>query len=164
LELSIDGAKGILFTITGGDDLGMHEVAEAAKIITGSADEDARVIFGANIDDGMKDEVRVTVVATGFDSREHRKAAPDAVEVQAQGTWTPSSFLRVRDENTVPVKSEMNFPTVKPRTEEVPVTAKSMQHTPPPAPVQPKPIAKIPKASTEEEEIEIPAFIRKKMM
>ena len=47
----------------------MHEVAEAAKTITGSADEDAKVIFGANIDDSMGEEVRITVVATGFDSR-----------------------------------------------------------------------------------------------
>jgi cell division protein FtsZ len=64
LELSIDGAKGILFTITGSQELSMHEVAEAAKVITSSADEDARVIFGANIDPEMEEEIRITVVAT----------------------------------------------------------------------------------------------------
>lgn len=69
LEVSIDGAKGILFTITGGSNLGMYEVSEAAKVITQSADPQAKVIFGAIIDESMKDEVKVTVVATGFDVR-----------------------------------------------------------------------------------------------
>ncbi|MBI4993267.1 MAG: cell division protein FtsZ, partial [Candidatus Magasanikbacteria bacterium] len=70
LEVSIDGARGILFTVTGGPSLGMQEVTEAAKIITSSADEDAKVIFGAVIDENMGDEIRITVVATGFDGRE----------------------------------------------------------------------------------------------
>jgi cell division protein FtsZ len=69
LEVSIDGAKGILFTITGGSNLGMYEVSEAAKVITQSADPQAKVIFGAIIDESMKDEIKVTVVATGFDAR-----------------------------------------------------------------------------------------------
>ncbi|MCC7357691.1 cell division protein FtsZ [Candidatus Uhrbacteria bacterium] len=69
LEVSIDGAKGILFTITGGSNLGMYEVSEAAKVITQSADTTAKIIFGAIIDEAMKDEVKVTVVATGFDGR-----------------------------------------------------------------------------------------------
>ncbi len=69
LEVSIDGAKGILFTITGGSNLGMYEVSEAAKVITQSADPSAKIIFGAIIDEAMKDEVKVTVVATGFDGR-----------------------------------------------------------------------------------------------
>jgi len=69
LEVSIDGAKGILFSITGGTNLGMQEVAEAAKIITSSADDNVKVIFGAVIDETMGEDVRVTVVATGFDDR-----------------------------------------------------------------------------------------------
>ena len=159
LELSIDGAKGILFTITGGTDLGMHEVAEAAKVITSSADEDAKVIFGANIDESMSEEVRITVVATGFDSRERRTKAPGTVEVQAQGSWSPNNFLRVREEEKAPVakKPKVNF-QARP-IEREPVAVK-------PAPV-PKPIKRsIPKPAPkqEEDEIEIPAFIRKKMM
>jgi len=67
LELSINGAKGVLFAIAGGDDLGMLEVHEAAKIITESVDPNARIIFGAVKDDKLKKgEVRVTVIATGF--------------------------------------------------------------------------------------------------
>ena len=76
LEVSIDGARGILFTITGGPNLGMQEVAEAAKIITSSADDDAKVIFGTVIDETMGDDIRITVVATGFDGREKRSTKP----------------------------------------------------------------------------------------
>lgn len=66
LELSIDGAKGVLFTISGGKDLSMYEVAEAAQIITKTSDPDAKVIFGAVIDPSLGDEIKITVVATGF--------------------------------------------------------------------------------------------------
>src|SRR3989339_2121682 len=109
LELSIDGARGILFTISGGSDLGMHEVAEAAKVITSSADEDARVIFGATIDDSMNEEVRITVVATGFDSRERRTKAPGTVEVQAQSTWSSNTPLRMREDESMVQKPKVNF-------------------------------------------------------
>ena len=66
LEVSIDGAKGILFNITGGPDLSMFEVDEAAKIISSAADSDANIIFGASIDEDMVDQVKITVIATGF--------------------------------------------------------------------------------------------------
>lgn len=67
LELSINGAKGVLFAISGGDDLTMHEIQEAAKVITESIDKDAKVIFGTIKDDRLKKgEVKVTVIATGF--------------------------------------------------------------------------------------------------
>lgn len=99
LEISIDGAKGILFTITGGPDLAMYEVAEAAKVITGSADDDARVIFGATIDETMGDEVRITVVATGFDNRELRRAPSlgGDVGIQPSNTWSPTPAARRED-------------------------------------------------------------------
>jgi cell division protein FtsZ len=67
LEFSIEGAKGILFNVTGGQDLGMIEISEAAKVITESADRDAKIIFGAVIDEKMKKgEIKITVIATGF--------------------------------------------------------------------------------------------------
>ena len=68
LEASVEGATGILLNITGGSDLGLFEVNEAAEVVTGAADRNANVIFGAVIDDAMGDEVRVTVIATGFDA------------------------------------------------------------------------------------------------
>jgi cell division protein FtsZ len=67
LEASVEGARGILLNITGGSDLGLFEINEAAEIISSAADADCNIIFGAVIDPSLGDEVRVTVVATGFD-------------------------------------------------------------------------------------------------
>jgi cell division protein FtsZ len=67
LEISMDGARGVLFNIIGGPDLTMSEVDEAAKIISSAADPDANIIFGATIDDAMHDQMKITVIATGFD-------------------------------------------------------------------------------------------------
>ena len=66
LENSIDGARGVLLNITGGRDLGLFEVNEAASIVEEAASEDANIIFGAVIDESLEDEIRVTVIATGF--------------------------------------------------------------------------------------------------
>lgn len=68
LEVSIDGARGILFNIIGGNDLSMHEINGAAETITNAADADANIIFGATISPELEDEVIITVVATGFDA------------------------------------------------------------------------------------------------
>ena len=108
LESSVEGATGILLNITGGPDLGLFEVNEAAEVVTGAADLNANVIFGAVIDEGMTDRVRVTVIATGFDrslrrerrEREEREpereAAPaDRFDVPADVLEVPS-FLRRR--------------------------------------------------------------------
>lgn len=73
LELSIDGAKGVLFNITGGNDLSMFEVDEAARIITEAADSEANIIFGAVINDSYTGEIKITVVATGFDDSPREK-------------------------------------------------------------------------------------------
>lgn len=73
LELSIAGAKGLLFNITGGTDLSMFEVDEAAKIITESVDADANIIFGATINADYTGEIKITVVATGFDDASNKK-------------------------------------------------------------------------------------------
>lgn len=72
LEVSIEGAKGVLFNIVGGPDLGMNEVNEAAHIIAQSAEPDANIIFGATIKDDLVDMVKVTVIATGFDESRER--------------------------------------------------------------------------------------------
>ena len=68
--MSIDGAKGILYNITGGNDLSMFEVDEASRIITEAADPDANIIFGAVINDSYTGEVKITVIATGFDYKQ----------------------------------------------------------------------------------------------
>jgi len=69
LEQSVEGATGILLNITGGSDLGLFEVNEAAEIIQGASDQNSNIIFGAVVDDNIGDAVRVTVIATGFDQR-----------------------------------------------------------------------------------------------
>jgi cell division protein FtsZ len=73
LEVNIMGARGILFNVTGGSDLGLFEVNEAAEVIKEAADPEANIIFGTVIDDRMRDEVKVTVIATGFDGTRKAK-------------------------------------------------------------------------------------------
>ena len=81
-DVSIDGATGILINITGGPDLTLHEVNEASSLIQEAAHEDANIIFGSVIDPNLSDEVRITVIATGFDraakTEMHRRAEPRA--------------------------------------------------------------------------------------
>jgi cell division protein FtsZ len=76
LEASIDGAHGVLLSIQGGSDLGLFEINEAAQLVSNSAAPDANIIFGAVIDDALGDEVRVTVIAAGFDEAGTRRARP----------------------------------------------------------------------------------------
>ena len=131
LELSIDGAKGILFTVVGGVDLGMHEINEAAKLITQSADPNAKIIFGAVINESMKNEVRITVVATGFHDRVKKSQEKSVV---LEPTYRPSTFLK------------------KERLAESELMQKPKEFIP-----------EEPAKTSEEEELEIPAFIRKKI-
>lgn len=146
LDLSIDGAKGILFTISGGPSLGMHEVAEAAKIITGSADPDAKVIFGAVIDEALRDGVQVTVVATGFDSRDRGRQAQTTKFAGASTVFPTNTFVNAKPKE--PVKLEKRIKVID-APEETFVVGGAR-----------KPAAEI---REEEEDLEIPAFIRKKM-
>ncbi|GLI08371.1 cell division protein FtsZ [Paenibacillus tyrfis] len=88
LETSIDGARGVLLNITGGNNLSLYEVNEAADIVADAADPEVNMIFGAVIDETLKDEIRVTVIATGF---EHREAASPAKKPAATGTTASAS-------------------------------------------------------------------------
>lgn len=151
LELSIEGAKGILFTVTGGPDLGMYELNEAARIITSSADPNAKVIFGSVVDESMKEEVKITVIATGFGGKQKsvKKIKPIAFGVsESEPQKSAFSTTRVRQE---PVVEERKPVSSQPR-----VAPPSQQHK------------QESTAGTEkegdDEDLEIPAFIRKKMM
>jgi cell division protein FtsZ len=84
LETTIDGATGILLNITGGPDLGLAEVDEAAQVVTNAADSNANVIFGAVIDESMGEDVRVTAIATGFGGRARRRRAETPVGVASE--------------------------------------------------------------------------------
>ena len=105
LESSIEGATGILLNITGPSDLGLFEVNEAAEVVTTAADQNANVIFGAVIDESGGDEVRVTVIATGFGAQRRRRprlteeaSGPGPVPVRPStpdpGDLDVPSFLR----------------------------------------------------------------------
>lgn len=85
LEVSIDGARGILFNVIGGNDLSMHEINAAAEAITAAADSDANIIFGATINPDLEGEVIITVVATGFDAAYFANRSQNAVARPAQG-------------------------------------------------------------------------------
>jgi cell division protein FtsZ len=100
LEVSVEGATGILLNIVGGPDLAMHEVDEAARLISETAEPNANIIFGASIDDEMKDEIKITVIATGFalgsiDSPvSSKKAQKDSVEDVEEDEFEAPAFLR----------------------------------------------------------------------
>ena len=91
LEASIEGARGILLSVAGGSDLGLFEVNEAAEVIHGVAHPDANIIFGTVIDDSMGDEVRVTVIAAGFDRWEEGKSRSHATATASSGLGLASS-------------------------------------------------------------------------
>lgn len=94
LETSIEGAKGVLFNISGGNNLTLFEINEAAEIIHQAADLEANIIFGANIDDSLDDEVRVTVIATGFaTARTQQLSESNTSTQQRRGMDSPPSFL-----------------------------------------------------------------------
>jgi cell division protein FtsZ len=94
LESSIEGATGILLNISGPPDMGLFEVNEAAEVVTGAADQNANVIFGAVIDDALKDEVRVTVIATGFGPQAQRRRRRTTVSEDEPATRTPEERER----------------------------------------------------------------------
>ena len=141
LELSIKGAKGVLFTIAGSKDLSMHEVNEAAEVITSSVDQNAKVIFGAIIDEALNDEVKITVIATGFNS------------AKSQINDSESS----KKEEIFQIKQNYELVGEKPQIASRNLFSKRISHK------QSEEKVSIPPKTKEEEELEIPAFIRKKM-
>ena len=134
LELSINGATGVLFTITGSANLTMFEVSEAAEVITAHCDPEAKIIFGAVIDESLGDEVKVTVIATGFKkSSESNKTTETSRPVNS----ISEAFTKIPEERI----NRRAFEKQPEREEEV---------------------ESVPK-SKEEEELDIPAFLRKKL-
>ncbi|MDP3976360.1 MAG: cell division protein FtsZ [bacterium] len=129
LEMSIDGAKGIILNITGGNDLGMFEIDEAARVVTEYASDEAHIIFGAVVNDAYTGEIKVTVVATGFDEQEQTSR----LEQQRQKTLAGFGLSRPTKR---PDGLEGFGQSSKPKAE---------------------------RPMTQEEELEIPAFIRKKV-
>lgn len=129
LETSINGSKGVLINITGGANLGLFEVNEAAEVVAQAADPDANIIFGAVIDESLKDEIRLTVIATGFDGpsfggifatdhiqkavNEHVKAEAKAPAQAAPETVFAEAPVaeKVEEEKEQPQEDELDIPT-----------------------------------------------------
>jgi len=178
LEVSIDGAKGILFTITGGATLGMQEVAEAAKVITSSADDDVQVIFGAVIDESMGEDVRVTVIATGFDEKERKRAFTKEEESSSGQKRQPfAAQLFSKKKQSPPSTKEEFQEAIAPKRSVTPGTLANMGSSAPSVPSAAPEVVAAPASSHRKsvaapaqrqqddaaEDLEIPAFIRKKM-
>lgn len=135
LELSIDGAKGVLFNISGGSDLAMSEVNEAAQVITESVDPDAKIIFGATIDDKLrKGEVKITVIATGFIDKKPSPKLPLTSNEEDKEKNNSNSFSA----NSVNSFSKEEKNNLKEKDKEINIVA-----------------------SIEDDEWDIPAFVRK---
>lgn len=171
LELSIDGAKGVLFNISGSSDLTMLEINEAANIITESIDPNAKVIFGAVVDDQVKKgEIHITVVATGFDADRKKDSllvnrvasvgsyaatpAPQTVEMpqskveeKREEAAAPQYREEISEKVTFPVKRILEPKMIIEEKIQPRVTSQQSQQ----------------KEEPEEDELEIPAFIRRKM-
>ncbi|MDK2991736.1 MAG: cell division protein FtsZ [Clostridiales bacterium] len=102
LETTIEGAKGVLLNITGSKNLGLFEVNEAAELVAEAADEEANIIFGAVIDDSLQDEVRITVIATGFERTEKKAAVPSRDKNKAAAKEAAAGINIDYDELDIP--------------------------------------------------------------
>jgi cell division protein FtsZ len=120
LETSIEGARRVLVNITGGPDMGLFEVNTAAELVQKSADPEANIIFGAVIDDNMKDELMITVIATGFESGpvlkkfdkpvEKPKQAPAASAVPESNSYA-ANVTEKNNSNVISSDNELDIPT-----------------------------------------------------
>jgi len=109
LETTIDGARGVLLNITGGPDLTLSEVYEAAEVVYKACDcENVNLIFGTVIDENMSNEVRITVLATGFDAARHQPAMVRSAAVE-EGAPRPASAFQTQDEPLIP-EGELDIP------------------------------------------------------
>ncbi|MFH8569657.1 cell division protein FtsZ [Streptomyces sp. NPDC017993] len=163
LEASIDGARGVLLSISGGSDLGLFEINEAAQLVSEAAHPEANIIFGAVIDDALGDEVRVTVIAAGFDggqpparrdsasalsAAKREEPAPAPSRAAAPAEQRSSSFgglgaVPVRDEEPVPAESSSPLG-------EVPTPPANAPQVPPARPY----------SDTAAEELDVPDFLK----
>jgi len=150
LELSIDGAKGILFNITGGPDLSMFEIDEAAKAITEAADPQANIIFGAIIDEAMQGEVKITVIATGFEDLDSK---PSPQEAKSSSGLTTSSLGGFEvSPQSAPAPAPGFTPQAQERSPLEKVHAANQEKK-----------AEQAEKKEEGDELEVPAFIRRKL-
>ncbi|HEY5822265.1 MAG TPA: cell division protein FtsZ [Propionibacteriaceae bacterium] len=148
LEASIDGAHGVLLSIAGGSDLGLFEVSDAANLIQNAAHEDANIIFGTVIDDALGDEVRVTVIAAGFEGGQPPRRQPG---VSRAPEIRPSASRSASPEPVPPARPvEPTRPSAA--TSPAPSPTPSVQAPPRPAPRPTPPVA--------DDDLDIPDFLK----
>jgi len=163
LDVTIDGARGILFNITGGGSLSLQEVNEAAQIVRESAHPDVHLIFGAQIDENMGDEVRITVIATGFEQGRARKPgegfASQSFSSGVQSSFRSSAPAQQHNTNSYSQRppSQSAAPLIPPQQ---PPAQPQRQAPPPPAQPQ-RPMQPV-EPRQEADNTDIPAFLRRK--
>ncbi|MFI9009704.1 cell division protein FtsZ [Actinosynnema sp. NPDC053489] len=145
LEASMEGAHGVLLSIAGGSDLGLFEINESASLVQEAAHPDANIIFGTVIDDSLGDEVRVTVIAAGFDSGgpTHKKLEPQALSSPARGTPVAPAVAGQVNHDPQPVaqvqQSQVQQPPVQqPQVQQPQPVAQVEQPVVPPRPTVPQ--------------------------
>lgn len=161
LDVTIDGARGILFNITGGTDLSLFEVNEAAAIIKDSAHPEVNLIFGAQVDESMGDDVRVTVIATGF---EHTSRVQRKLENTQQSGFRPQQQQPVQrqqppQQQSAPRQPMQQYSTPQPPA--APPQERMQQEAPPPPAPKPQQEQYAPR-EYDQDNIEIPTFLRKR--
>lgn len=106
LETSIEGARGVIINITGGANLGLHEVNTAAELVQRSVDPEANIIFGAVIDESLDEDITITVIATGFEKDE--KTVPTIGDITNSKTWSTKSTSVSDNSNS---SNDLDIPT-----------------------------------------------------
>ncbi|MFI7243784.1 cell division protein FtsZ [Streptomyces qinglanensis] len=166
LEASIDGARGVLLSISGGSDLGLFEINEAAQLVSEAAHPEANIIFGAVIDDALGDEVRVTVIAAGFDGGQ--PPAKKGEKALGQSSAASSSAPAYQDESAPAADPEPERPSFSglgavapPREEEAPPRPEPapVSEVPPPSATPQVPPAR-PYHDSQAEELDVPDFLK----
>jgi cell division protein FtsZ len=177
LEASIDGAHGVLLSIQGGSDLGLFEINEAARLVQEAAHPEANIIFGAVIDDALGDEVRVTVIAAGFDGGGPVKRGDDRAlgqiagshgRGQAQEQPRQQSYQQQQPRSVPPVPThQQQAPAQQPQPSQQPQPVQQQpqpQQAPAPEPVrqQQEPVARPPRTVTfdDNDDLDVPDFLK----
>jgi len=150
-DVSIQGARGVLINITGGPDLSLHEVNEAATLIQEEAEDDANIIFGAVIDESMGDEIRITVIATGFGERVQPAEKPRGTAREARANGGVAADGRPVRRLGVLAEDDLDVPTWQRRRQEPPVGTRAPQ----------RPAAAAPPAEEPAEDYDVPTFLRR---
>jgi cell division protein FtsZ len=155
LEASIEGAHGVLLSIAGGSDLGLFEVSAAANLIQGAAHEDANIIFGTVIDDALGDEVKVTVIAAGFEGGQPPRRQPGISRAADLRTHQARPAPMPPDPEPVGVTSNNNHALNRVSPVEAPPSAPQ----PPSVPLAPTRVT-VPSRPSYEDDLDVPDFLK----